>query len=472
MGEVVSVSCQWNESDRMIYTYIKINVVEDIKGNLRSRTIVLKQLGGQVGDTEMVIFDSPVFVSGQRVLLFLNTASDGTLRVAHLFQGKFDITFDGQVRRQIEEPSILIQGNGADYTYSASLNSFKDRISTMLVERQKRIASYEKSRINQPIVEVPVEYQDDPTVSGPTFGLQFVVLGRRWFEPDFGQIVYYYVNSENAPIAGGGIAQVDQALAAWSNVTTASIILGNGGPTSTQGFRFDGVSTVSFGDPFDQMPDPIQCVGIVAVGGYVRTGDSGQITEADVVLNRNFECILGNSANLAEVICHELGHTIGLDHSLDPTAIMFAWSHINGRGATLAQDDINGLVSIYPGPKLEPPPTPVVDGATFMTQIVPETMIAGRKYRATIIFRNSGTSTWKSGRGYYLGAQNPQSNTAWNTNMVFMEGKVKPNRQIEFSFRFRAPSQPGLYNFQWGMEHNGQPFGQFSQNLVINVVSQ
>ena len=277
MGEVVSVSCQWSENDRMIYTYVKVNVQEDLKGNLHSQTIVLKQLGGQVGDTEMVIFDSPVFVSGQRVLLFLNTASDGTLHVAHLFQGKFDVTLDGQVSRQIEESSLLIQANGEDYTYSVTLNSFKDRISSVLVERQKRIASYEKSRINQPIVEIPVEYRDDPIASEPTFGLQFVVLGPRWFEPDTGRVVYYYVNSDNAPIAGGGITQVDQALAAWSNVVTASIILGNGGPTNTRGFSFDGVSTISFGDPFDQMPDPIQCVGVVAIGGYVRTGDSGQI---------------------------------------------------------------------------------------------------------------------------------------------------------------------------------------------------
>src|SRR5262249_60953283 len=72
------------------------------------------------------------------------------------------------------------------------------------------------------------------------------------------------------------------------------------------------------------------------------------ITEADVVFNRGMDCFLGISANLAEVCCHELGHAIGMAHSNDPTAIMWAVAHGGGRDATLGNDDKTGVLTIYP----------------------------------------------------------------------------------------------------------------------------
>lgn len=484
IGEVASTSCQWDDAHQRIYTYVKLNVSEILKGNIQGQQIVLKQLGGEVDGTEMVVDGAPGFANGEKVLLFLNSARDGTLRVAHLFQGKYEILNNGTVKRGVNEAVVSLQSAGAEYTDSAELNSFKDKIRRTIAEHPVEVAHYEQLQSCLAIVETPFEYWDSGVIREQSFTPQFVLLGRRWFEPDTGQTVYYYVNANAAPIGGGGITQVDQALAAWTNVSSSSLKLTNGGSTDTRGFRADGVSTISFGDPDGMMDNPVNCVGIIALGGYVSTGGQsitiggvtfGQITEGDVVLNNNFECILGNSANLAEVICHEIGHTIGLGHSSDSIsdpAIMRSWMHGNGRGATLAQDDINGLTALYPGPKVDEPPVPVFDYASFVSQVVPQTMIAGQKYRVTVTMLNSGTGKWKSGKGYYLGAQNPQGNTTWNTDMIFIDGKVKPNQQVEFTFKIKAPSQPGQYYFQWGMERNGQSFGQPSQLLLINVVSQ
>jgi hypothetical protein len=73
-----------------------------------------------------------------------------------------------------------------------------------------------------------------------------------------------------------------------------------------------------------------------------------RLVEADTVFNDGMDCFLGISANLAEVACHELGHSIGLGHSADPAAMMWASAHGRGRDATLGSDDRAGVLAIYP----------------------------------------------------------------------------------------------------------------------------
>jgi predicted Zn-dependent protease len=49
------------------------------------------------------------------------------------------------------------------------------------------------------------------------------------------------------------------------------------------------------------------------------------------------------------VVLHELGHSLGLDHSSDFEAVMYpSYSRSTG---TLTQDDINGIQHIYGVPE-------------------------------------------------------------------------------------------------------------------------
>jgi hypothetical protein len=73
-----------------------------------------------------------------------------------------------------------------------------------------------------------------------------------------------------------------------------------------------------------------------------------RLLEADTVFNRGMDCFLSNSANMAEIACHELGHSIGLGHSADPAALMWATAHGRGRDAALGADDRAGVLAIYP----------------------------------------------------------------------------------------------------------------------------
>ncbi|KAE8627631.1 hypothetical protein XENTR_v10007075 [Xenopus tropicalis] len=64
--------------------------------------------------------------------------------------------------------------------------------------------------------------------------------------------------------------------------------------------------------------------------------------------------------NLFLVAAHELGHSLGLDHSNDPNALMYPTYHyINPNTFQLPQDDINGIHSLY-GTK-ENPIVPIIN---------------------------------------------------------------------------------------------------------------
>ncbi len=375
LGEVRSVKAQWDLNHENINTYVKLHVSNVLKGHLENALIVFKQLGGTVADNSTVIFGAPRYAVGQSVLLFLDTAPDGTLRIAHLFQGKYDVVEvqDGQLRveRKIDESvNILGKREGPDITNSASLAQFTRKIKRVLRDKADEVTVYSATRDIGPIVETPPEYlENDASQSGDiTAQYTFLGSGYRWFEPDSGQPVGYRLNQTAAPIAGGGVTEINQALAAWTNVQTTSLVLQNAGSTTAFGFQQDGASAISFNDPLGQMSPPVGCSGTLAIGGVSSAGSQttviggktfNRIFEGDVVFNKNFQCFLGISANLAEVATHEIGHSIGFDHSADPNAIMYATAHGNGRGATLGSDDIAGVSFLYPGSKT---PTPTLQG--------------------------------------------------------------------------------------------------------------
>ena len=83
-----------------------------------------------------------------------------------------------------------------------------------------------------------------------------------------------------------------------------------------------------------------------------------EISEGDVMINNGFAaCPFWNATNLAELLTHAVGHTLGMGHSSedpnepDPSlhdATMYYAAHFDGRGATLKGDDIAGICALYP----------------------------------------------------------------------------------------------------------------------------
>jgi|GEM_PF-1225358 subtilisin family serine protease len=112
---------------------------------------------------------------------------------------------------------------------------------------------------------------------------------------------------------------------------------------------------------------------------------------------------------------------------------------------------------------------------TFVSQKVPLYMTPGRRYYVSVTFQNTGVEPWSEADLDYLVSQNPYANNTWSVvSAPIRDGTVvEPGDQYTFSFRIRAPSTAGVYNFQWRMRNGTLKInhGEFSPNVAIPVSS-
>ena len=359
-GTVREIRSRRAAGGRRIFTYVTVDVSRVLAGDVTRGTIVLKQMGGTVGDDFSTIHGSPEFEVGERVLLYLTADEDGALHTTFLFLGKFSLVErDGRtwaVRGEAPDGVLAVPAEGGA-TDAAPYDEY-----AAAVERRARATK--RAEPAAPFVAVPAELA---TAAGDEQSLdKFTRLGSsRWFEPDEGLPVRF--NIRYTPfLLDGGLGAVTDSLAAWSSVSGSSLRLELGVDTTACGSIRDGESTVSFDDCRNQI-DGGGCFGIIAIGGATgRTSERKtvngieyfRITEADVVLNNGQDtCLIGHRLTLREVITHELGHAVGLGHSSqtvreeDPRlleATMFYKLHDDGRGASIKPDDEDGIRFIYP----------------------------------------------------------------------------------------------------------------------------
>ena len=360
LGQVTRIDGHWYAAKTQIYTHIGIRIEEVLKGELGDAEITIKQLGGVVGGLRSWIFGSPEFVMGERVLLFLTPNSDGSPRVLNLYEGKFSIVQDSRTGEQFASRYSMpegVQRLAPSATSPTSASAIETRALTRFKAEIKAQAAQEQAN-RSAALSILHALPGDIVENHERFS--FLGTASRWFEPDSNNQISMFLNSQgeaNAP--GGGFEQIRNAYQAWSTVIGTAFRFHDAGFTSAQGFAFDGINAVSFGDPLGQIDPPQGCSGTLAIGGFFRsTNQTGvangqtffRILEGDLVFADGWQgCgFYENFNNLAEVATHELGHVLGLGHSSDTTATMNAFAHFDGRGAALQTDDIAGINFIYP----------------------------------------------------------------------------------------------------------------------------
>jgi hypothetical protein len=116
IAKVISSESRLSGDMKKIYTYVAVEVVEWIKdGGERPKTITIRQLGGSVGESTMVVAGDAHFVKGEETLLFLRKKSvkknDGFYFLLGMAQSKYAIIEDSLlgfvVRRDLSKLALV-----------------------------------------------------------------------------------------------------------------------------------------------------------------------------------------------------------------------------------------------------------------------------------------------------------------------------------------------------------------------------
>jgi hypothetical protein len=163
--------------------------------------------------------------------------------------------------------------------------------------------------------------------------------------------LYYYVSDSGpAAMAGGDsfaalLSQIRMAGRVWNRVGTSELRVAYGGlfsPGTQQ-------STPHMEVLFDDTP------GVIAMGGPtsradVTMGPNGPfvpITGSVVILNRDLTGRPSYDA-LSMTIIHEMGHALGLQHTLTSSMMSSEATRARTQARPLAADDIAALSLLYP----------------------------------------------------------------------------------------------------------------------------
>lgn len=364
-GRVVAASAHWDAAVDAIYTFVTLDVVRSWGLPGTPARVVVKQLGGIVGTTALVIGGQAKFAVGEEVLIFLDVRPrDRTLSVSGLEQGKWLVTgspepsaaFAREVRGH-DQATVVAR----DYRSAAELEALAALAGTRVSAAGADLA---------PIVpSAPPPVLDGRGVD-PLYSL-LSSTPARWHEADSGAPVYVDTQSGGHPqFPGGGLTQLSNAAAMWR--AAGSLRLQNGASRTARCFsnsEDDGRVSVAYGDPCDEIADGSSTLAIG--GAYFSSIDvrvlNGvgywKITKGMIVTDNPATKWTGFTTGCyEEVLVHEIGHAIGFGHAAERPAIMFpsiSSSCFNRTvSAPLGSDDLAGMAALYPGASVALPGTP------------------------------------------------------------------------------------------------------------------
>ncbi len=102
---VVSVESSWSDDKTVILTTTRLRVSGTLKGR-ESGELVLRQLGGQVGDDAIVVPGDARLAVGEEVVLFLKDGKEGVVGLTAMAQAAYHVRGD-KVQRDMEGLQLM-----------------------------------------------------------------------------------------------------------------------------------------------------------------------------------------------------------------------------------------------------------------------------------------------------------------------------------------------------------------------------
>lgn len=367
------------EREGGIWTETLVSVEEVLKGRAGSE-VVIREVGGRIGERVSVVFGSPDYTPGEHVLVFLRPTRRGDYQTTDLFVGKFS---DQRTREGIR---LWYQPN--DLPGTELLDRDFQPVPAARVQRDAgRFTQYITDRASG--LEGDRNYGvRDAVLARNSFESNFTLIDEpniyRWFAFEQGQQASWLSSGSQPGYTNGGVNEASAAMAAWNSAASANIRYVYGGVSSAPPGGLaasNGINEVLFNDPLGEITGGYNAStgGIVGRGGFtnVRSGgawtspftadpahpatnypSTGNILEGNLVIASGVSPQAGISSGvLAAILTHEFGHTLGFGHSADPGAIMY--SSVRSSSAAIFADDQNLARWLYPsGTGATPPPPP------------------------------------------------------------------------------------------------------------------
>ena len=357
-GRVTDVSTG-RDGTGAIYTYVSLSIDGVLKGDIAEREIVIKQLGGVIGDEGLGVGDQATFGRGEEVLLFLETRPrDRTLYTAALWQGKWTVNLDAATGERIavrQVPNGGMRGAFRGDPERRALTTFVNRL---------RAAGRSADAGSRAFVAAPDAAELKAavrTAASAGVGAPYALFSPpwRWNEIDSRAAIPVDLMAGGQPgLSGGGGNEIARAATTWATPTGLSFVGGGSTTRCSDTSSPTGRITIVYSDPCGEISNS---GGTLAIGGAYYTS-SGGVTFNGTAFNRatsgfivnndssSATTLLTNSGCFASVETHELGHVLGLAHSANTSAIMFesvSFSACSSAPIPISADDIAGIRSIY-----------------------------------------------------------------------------------------------------------------------------
>lgn len=164
---------------------------------------------------------------------------------------------------------------------------------------------------------------------------QSYVANGEWNDSSFP--IHYEINPAGGP--SDQIPAIQSAFQSWDNVSGTIVSFSDDGTTARNGYKvFDRANNISW--------QSLDSRSILAQTWSYRQGTT--YIESDIAFNTDITSWSTNGisgVDVESVALHEIGHLLGLGHTVDPNTVMYP---INRGQRNLSEDEIAAMRALYP----------------------------------------------------------------------------------------------------------------------------